>query len=497
MVNAQRRSRSPELGDSSQSRRSVDMAITAFGRSVARKLGRGGNAEDQLRGPVEILLQQVGSHLGLDTIPYGEVALKALRARPDYAVDVGDARIGYVELKSPDRDVPPKWRPDKRERKQWEKLCALPNVIYTNGTTWARFTYGELEQPLAHLAGDIHDRRGSLQAEDSSFEQVINDFLLWSPDQPRSLRQLIKIVAGLCRLLQGDVQAILRGSPDHAAFEDLTLLAADWRDLLFPDLDDAGFADAYAQTIVYAMLLARVDGIDFAGVSLHEIARQLGKKHSLIGKAFTVLIDGDATEELRTIETLRRVIGAVEWSELDDGQSDVYAELYERFLAEYDPDLRKRSGSYYTPQRVAAAMVDFVDQVLRTRLGRSWGFASDDVVVIDPAMGTGTFLVEMLRSVAATIDQKQGPGARPERLRELFSNRLVGFENRVAPYAIAELRLHHALHGRFGTDIPRKEVRFLTDTLENPNEHQRALGCDMFWSGSSSRRGALPTRTPH
>jgi predicted helicase len=256
------------------------------------------------------------------------------------------------------------------------------------------------------------------------------------------------------------------------AYEDLTLLADDWRDLLFPDLNDETFSDAYAQTIVFAMLLARVNGIAFDSTPLHGIARQLGKKHSLIGKAFSVLTDSDATEELRVIETLRRVIGAIDWSKLDDGQTNVYIELYEKFLAEYDPTLRKLSRSYYAPEPVARFMVDFVDSVLCSRLNRPWGFAAEDVVVVDPAMGTGTFLVEVIRTVAQTVDDKQGKGARPARLRELFQKRLVGFERQVAPYAVAELRLHQALRTRFDTDIPPTEVRFLTDALENPRAQQ-------------------------
>jgi predicted helicase len=252
-------------------------------------------------------------------------------------------------------------------------------------------------------------------------------------------------------------------------------LADDWRDLLFPDLDDGTFSDAYAQTITFAMLLARVNGINFDSVPLHEIARQLGKKHSLIGKSFAVLTDSEATDELRVIETLRRVIGAVDWSRFDDGHTNVYVELYEQFLAAYDPKLRKKSGSYYTPEPVARFMVDFVNEILRSRLRRPWGFAADDVIVVDPAMGTGTFLVEIVRAVAETIDNKQGQGARPARLRELFQKRLVGFERQVAPYAVAELRLHQALKTRFDTDIPPTEVRFLTDALEDPRAQQGRL----------------------
>jgi hypothetical protein len=451
----------------------VAAAVTEFSTAVARKLGRGGSPEDQLRGPIEILLKRLATYIGLDAVAYGEVALKGLRARPDYAVDVGNARIGYVELKAPGRGVPPEWKPDRREREQWERLSALPNVLYSDGTSWGRYSFGEPAGPVVHLDGIIHDTQQPLHPIGPAFELLIRDFLSWEPERPHSLAELIKIVAGLCRLLRDEVRAILSGSPEHTAYEDLTLLAADWRDLLFPDLDDNGFADAYSQTIVYALLLARVDGITFQNTSLHEIARQLGKKHLLIGRAFSVLTDSDSAEELRTIETLRRVIGAVDWGKLDDGHTNVYTDLYEKFLAEYNPELRKQSGSYYTPQPVAGFLVDFVDQILRSRLDRSWGLASDDVIVVDPAMGTGTFLIEIVRSVADTVDDLQGRGARPERLRDLFARRLVGFELQVAPYAVAELRLHQALKTRFKTDLPPSEVRFLTNTLENPREQQQ------------------------
>ena len=83
-------------------------------------------------------------------------------------------------------------------------------------------------------------------------------------------------------------------------------------------------------------------------------------------------------------------------------------------------------------------------------------------------MGTGTFLVEVMKRVAETVTEKQGEGARAEKLRELFRRRLVGFERQMAPYAVAELRLHEALGVRFGTDIPAADMRFLTNTLDNP-----------------------------
>lgn len=79
----------------------IGSAVAAFGRTVATKMGRGGDPEDQLRGPAETLLARLGKHFGLNAVPYGEVQLRDIRARPDYAVDVGHSRVGYIELKAP------------------------------------------------------------------------------------------------------------------------------------------------------------------------------------------------------------------------------------------------------------------------------------------------------------------------------------------------------------------------------------------------------------
>jgi hypothetical protein len=456
----------------------VNAALAAFGREVGRKLGRGGQPEDQLRGPLERLLGRLSRHVGLvDTVAYGEVSLKDLHARPDYAVDVGNACVGYIELKQPGHGVPltAGWRPSSRERKQWLKLQALPNLVYSDGLLWRRYKYGEPASEPVRLTGGFTSSSAPLRATDGQFLGLISNFLLWPPEAPRSLAELIKIMAGLCDLLKDEVRAVLAGAPSHAAHKHLTLLAENWRDLLFPGLDNKNFADAFAQTITFALLLARVDGITTGGLPLHEIGRLLGKKHLLIGRAFSVLTDGAAGEELRTIETLRRVVGAATLTGLDDDDTNIYAELYERFLARYDPDLRTLTGSFYTPPRLAKFMVRFADEILQEELDKEWGLA-DDVIVVDPAMGTGTFLLQVIGCVASTIDDRLGTGMRAEYLKDLVTRRLVGFEIQVAPYAVAELQLHQALKSQFEVEAPPGELRFLTDALANPREQQERLG---------------------
>ncbi|MEV2267786.1 type ISP restriction/modification enzyme [Nonomuraea africana] len=466
-------------------------AVARFGKSATAKLNGGGQPEDQLRAPLERLFEDMAAALGVDVAMIGEMSLATLGVRPDYAVDVAGARVGYVELKAPGRGVPTTWTPNKHEKTQWEKLRLLPNVLYTDGALWALYRDGVLVGQVARLNGDVRTAGGKLVPLDGEFARVVSDFLLWKPNPPRNIRQLVRAVAGLCKLLRTEViETIgreLRGEEKQKVFTELT---TDWRKLLFPGLTHEEFADAYAQTVTFAMLLARVDGIAFEGRSLGQIAAQLGKNHSLMGKALAVLTH-DAVEGRSVVaETLKRVIGAVDWDRISDGSADSYLHLYEHFLEAYDSNLRKESGSYYTPNEVVSFMVRFVDDILRTRFGREGGFSADDVVVVDPAMGTGTYLLNIVNSVAQTVEEEEGKGAVPAQLKKLFG-RLVGMERQAGPYAVAELRLNQALKSEHGAEIAEKDQKlYVADTLDSPfDDTQLDLG-SMYEPIVRSRREA-------
>jgi hypothetical protein len=476
----------------------VALAISRFGGEVGRKLRkRVGNPEEQLREPFARLVVEVGSVLGVAAETFGEASLPALGVRPDYVVDVAGARVGYVELKRPGRGVPTTWAPNKREREQWDKLRLLPNVLYTDGEQWGVYRYGELAGPVARVSGSIEKVGSGLAPADGELARVLSDFLLWRPDPPRSVGQLVRAVANLCRLLRSEVSDTLWRERTGREKERVFLgLAADWGSLLFPDLPDEEFADAYAQTVTFALLLARVDGIIFEDKDLAEIARQLGKRHSLMGKALAVLTQDTVEGRSIVVPTLLRVIGAVDWERTSKGSSDAYVHLYEQFLSEYDEDLRERSGSYYTPNEVVTFMVGFVEGLLRAELGKAWGLATEDVVTIDPAMGTGTFLIGVIDSVARTISSELGVGAVPAQLRDLFK-RLIGFEKQAGPYAVAELRVNQALKTEYGTEIPEKEARlYVADTLDNPYVEQSTLSGMEAISRSRKEANDVKRNTP-
>ncbi|MGW0805583.1 type ISP restriction/modification enzyme [Nonomuraea sp. NPDC002799] len=466
-------------------------AVSRFGKSATPKLRGGGGPEDQLRAPLERLFEDMAAALGVAITMIGEKSLTTLGVRPDYAVDVAGARVGYVELKAPGRGVPSTWTPNKHEKGQWEKLSLLPNVLYTDGCQWAVFRDGELIGQVARLDGDIRKVGDKLVPADGEFTRVVSDFVLWKPNPPRNIRQLVRAVAGLCKLLRTEVIETIgreqRGEEKTKVFTDLT---TDWRLLLFPGLTHEEFADAYAQTVTFALLLARVDGISFEGRALSQIAAQLGKSHSLMGKALAVLTHETVEGRSVVVETLKRVIGAVDWDKISDGSADSYLHLYERFLEVYDSDLRKQSGSYYTPNEIVSFMVRFTEDILRSRLGKENGFASDDVVVVDPAMGTGTYLLNIVNRVAQTVEEEEGKGAVPGQLKKLF-RRLIGMERQAGPFAVAELRLNQAIRAEYGAEIAEKEQRlFVADTLDSPFEGTTLELGSMYEPIVRSRRGA-------
>jgi type I restriction-modification system DNA methylase subunit len=135
------------------------------------------------------------------------------------------------------------------------------------------------------------------------------------------------------------------------------------------------------------------------------------------------------------------VLDEVDWPTISKDKPEAWLYFYENFLEVYDNRLRKRTGSYYTPPEVVAAMVRLVDDALRGPLfERAAGLASPDVTVADPAVGTGTFLLGVLRRIASTVEEDQGPGAVRGAI-EAAAKRVIGFELQFGPFAVAQLRL--------------------------------------------------------
>ncbi len=463
-------------------------AVSQFGADAKAKLanpGATGEPEDQLRAPLERLFADLAELCGFKRdllAAVGESSLSTLKTRPDYAITLGKVLVGFVEVKAPGKGADPR-RYKGHDKEQWEKLQSLPNLLYTDGNSFSVWQNGELVGSIVELEGDLETSGAKLAAPPELVARFDN-FLRWEPIPPKSAAELAKVSARLCRLLRDEVTEQL-GEKSPA----LTALAADWRKLLFPEADDKQFADGYAQAVTFGLLMARSSNIRLAD-GLDHVGKELGRTNSLIGAALRLLtdeVDNEAT--LKTsLRALVRVLDAINWHAISKGNADAWLYFYEDFLAVYDNTLRKLTGSYYTPPEVVGPMIRLVDDVLRRHFGRTAGLASSDVTLADPAVGTGTFILGVLRRIAAAVEEDQGAGAVPQAIESAIG-RLIAFEMQLGPFAVAQLRVHAELMQLVGKP-PRATPRmFVTDTLGNPFAEVEALGS---WYGriSESRRQA-------
>jgi len=445
-------------------------AVRRFAHSVWAKMNQvtAGEPEDQLRGPFEAFMQDAAGVLRWTVVCTGETKLPGRLGKPDYAVHLNQLLTGFVELKAPGVGANPN-RFTGHNREQWKRFQALPNLLYCDGNEWGLYRGGEAVGKIVRVSGNLTlEGQKAVAAEDAAaIERLLRNFLTWQPIIPTDckgkidLKGFAALLAPLCRMLRDDVTDALR---DPAS--PLVQLAKDWRQSLFGDASDEQFADAYAQTITFGLLLGRAEGASDP-FSSHSAYQALDSHYTLLGRTLALLTDFQVKIEMAaSIDLLERVISAVPPATLASPE-DPWLYFYEDFLAAYDSKLRKDVGAYYTPIEVVRAQVRLIDDLLVKRLGKPLGFADPGVVTLDPAAGTGTYLLGVIEHALGRVEAEQGAGAVPGQAAALAAN-LYGFELMVGPYAVTELRVSRSLRDR-GAELPKDGTHiYLTDTLESP-----------------------------
>ena len=326
-------------------------------------------------------------------------------------------------------------------------------------------------------------------------------------------------LAELARNIRDRIKTALAIETDKGP---LTRLMKAFQEALVHDLDADGFADMYAQTIAYGLLSARIadpsrkTADDFAAhMRTNPFLRELMETFLMVGgrrgKAGGPGIDFD---ELGVSEVVELLDDAnMEAIVLDFGdrnpQEDPVIHFYEGFAKEYDPIDKVRRGEFYTPRPVVSYIVRSVDELLRTEFGLTDGLADtttwgamtkrhkdleipkgvspdeDFVQILDPATGTGTFLVEVIDVIHKTLLSKwKAQGHSEKKIDALWNEyvpkhlltRLHAYELKMAPYAIAHLKVGLTLYEtgyRFSSD-ERARV-YLTNALEPAGTRQLVL----------------------
>ena len=141
--------------------------------------------------------------------------------------------------------------------------------------------------------------------------------------------------------------------------------------------------------------------------------------------------------------------------------------IYEDFYQAYNPAAADRLGVVYTPNEVVDFIIRGADWLLEKHFGRS--LADDNVQILDPATGTGTFVTSLIDYLPA------------DRLEYKYLNEIHANEVAILPYYIANLNIEYSYKERMGRYLEFPNLCFV-DTLDN-----------MAWQGAS---GAAVERQP-
>jgi len=374
--------------------------------------------------------------------------------------------------------------------------------------------WDNLDTPL-HLDAVARELTGHLtwpdeEDADAWCEQWRAAFMLRHREVITTSRELSIRLAELARAIRDRIKTAVAIETENGP---LTKLMRAFQTALVHDLDADAFADMYAQTIGYGLLSARIadprrkTADDFAdhmrtNPFLRELMETFLKVGGRRGRAGGPGIDFDELGVSEVVELLDYANMEAVVRDFGDRnpQDDPVIHFYELFLKEYDAKKRMQRGVFYTPRPVVSYIVRSVDELLRTDFGLADGLADtttwgemakrhkglkipegvspdqDFVQILDPATGTGTFLVEIIDLIHETLVarwKRQGHGERKidalwnEYVPKHLLTRLHGYELLMAPYAIAHLKIGLKLYEtgyRFGSD-ERARV-FLTNALE-------------------------------
>ncbi len=442
-------------------------------------------------------LQQMMSSILVDMVVTNEPARIDCGA-PDYIISrkSDNIPVAFVEAKDiDDSDLDGR----KQNKSQFNRYKdSLDRIIFTDYLAFHFYENGELKEciRIAHVVGE------KIVGIDTNFDKfvvLIKSFANSVPQKITSAVKLASIMASKAKLLAETIKRVLDNEDDYTS-QQLRGQYEAFKRVLLHDITHESFADIYAQTIAYGMFAARMHDKTPEDFSRQEAATLIPKTNPFLRQIFQSIAGYDLDERIAWIvDDLALSFAATDMPKILKGyggnnrHSDPMIHFYEDFLASYDPKLRKSKGVWYTPSAVVGFIVRSVDEILKKDFDLPYGLADYSeieheiindyynpkakrsksttfekyhrVQILDPAVGTGTFLAETVNCIYNKFSNKQGMWqgyvAKP------LLPRLNGFEILMAPYAIAHLKLDLILNSTGYIHNSDRRIRvYLTNSLE-------------------------------
>jgi len=413
---------------------------------------------------------------------------------PDFILSRRNIDVGYIEAKDIGDGL------DKTEKTEQLKRYreSLENLILTDYLEFRFFLHGEKVEAIR--IGEIQGK-GIIPLPEyfDRLKTLLIDFAAFQGQTIKSAKKLAEMMAHKARLMR---DVFFKAVQDKSGQSTLHEQLKAFKKVLVHDMDEAQFADVYAQTIAYGLFTARLHDTSLDDFSRTEALTLIPKSNPFLRQLFHYVAGPDLDDRVVWIvDALCEVYRATDLREIlkdfgtSTGQHDPILHFYETFLAEYDPKLRKSRGVFYTPEPVVNFIVRAIDDVLKTHFGLKDGLANTDKVeievdsdrvnketgkrekdikevhkvqLLDVATGTGTFLAEVVKQVYSRFRGQEGLWS--SYVEKDLLPRLHGFELLMASYAMCHMKLDLLLQETgYKPSNPQNPPRvsvYLTNSLE-------------------------------
>jgi predicted helicase len=482
-------------------------AVNEFAEAVKAAFSTGHALEHAYRPALKQLLDQMGDVHAVNDPKRSEYG------NPDFILLKESNRniiLGYAEAKditvSLEKTI---------KTEQLRRYAGYEKLFLTNCLDFRFFRNGELNESISigKITNNqiVFDTRAFVR-----LEHELQAFLELPPESIRSGKRLALIMGGKARRIRDNVAHYLQvqGNEKNQELEKIFKMM---KILLVHDLTPDKFADMYAQTLVYGLFVARYNDKTPDDFNRSEARDLVPASNPFLREFFDHIVGPRFDSRLaHIVDELCEVFSASDVHRIIqkhlrlfevENDKDPIIHFYEDFLKEYDPVERKKMGAYYTPVPVVRFIIRQVDEILKREFGLAKGLADTskitkefnvgqkvnvrnqetgrmertDVIqrefhrvqVLDPAVGTATFLNEAIKYIHKSFEGQEGRW--PKYAEEALLPRLHGFELMMAPYTIAHLKLGMTLQETGVEDFRQRLGVYLTNTLEEGIKQQQGF----------------------
>jgi len=410
----------------------------------------------------------------------------------------------YIETKDPKEDLSHKKHQDQFNRYK----ATYSKLLITNFIDFEFYKDGVL---IGSCKLDETDSTCF-----SKFNNLLDNFMA-STIQFNNPLALAKKLADKTKLLKADILETLNA--DDIEIEQkvktkkkykLVSYRNEFKKMLIEDIDNSQFADLYAQTLTYGLFASRYYAYQKNQTSIFtrsDASNYIPSTNPLLKQFFEVTSNGknDLSQNINNlIDSITTILANTDMSKIISNlkltNNDIVIHFYENFLEQYDPELRKQMGVWYTPIEVVDYIVKGVDEILKTKFSIKDGISSSEkhnytykkkikvgenqyktekvvrenvhkVQILDPATGTGNFL----NSVVSYIKSNHKyPSLWNDYVNKDLIPRLNGFELMMPSYVMAHMKMYEILKDSLSEETERFNI-YLTNTLNGAVDVEDSL----------------------